>query len=191
MIKLKDTHFSIEEIESLLNFTYLPSLSFRDEEEKAMIRGLGNLKSVDPLAKQLGEKFSSHIASSYIAQVSIKHVNEEVGYGLFLEEDLSENAYLGEYTGIVRVNSRRYLEPLNNYCYRYPVEENLIIDATCGHLTRFINHSYNPNLEPLYAFIDGFYHLIFLTRTPLKKGTQLSYDYGKNYWYLRGSPHFI
>ena len=65
---------------------------------------------------------------------------------------------------------------------------NYVIDATNGNLTRFINHSYNPNLQPMYAFIEGFYHLIFLTIKPIKNGEQLAYNYGNNYWYLRGKP---
>jgi len=59
----------------------------------------------------------------------------------------------------VRENNRRYFEPLNNYCYEYPVPDSIgrsfVIDATQGNLTRFINHSYEPNLKPKYAFLKG------------------------------------
>ena len=99
---------------------------------------------------------------------------------------------MGEYTGIVRENVRIYFAPLNNYCYEYPVPDALgrsfVIDATRGNFTRFINHSRAPNLKPVYAFFDGFYHLIFLSLKEIQKGEQLSYDYGRNYWLLRSDP---
>jgi SET domain-containing protein len=63
-----------------------------------------------------------------------------------------------------------------------------VIDATKGNLTRFINHSIHPNLKPIHVFYEGFYHLIFLALRRIEKGTQLSYDYGKNYWYIREKP---
>jgi uncharacterized protein len=63
-----------------------------------------------------------------------------------------------------------------------------VIDATQGNLTRFINHSFTPNLRPVHVYYAGFYHLIFLAMQRIEKGTQLSYSYGKNYWYLRGKP---
>lgn len=120
------------------------------------------------------------------------HRNDDVGYGLYAEQAIEKDSYLGEYTGIVRKNDRRYLEPLNNYCYEYPIQDeigrNYVIDATSGNATRFINHSSSPNLKPVYAFIDGFYHLIFLALDRIERGTQLSYDYGTNYWYLRNPP---
>ena len=62
-----------------------------------------------------------------------------------------------------------------------------MIDATSGSLTRFINHSYTPNIKPMYAFFDDKYHLIFISLKPIQKGTQLAYNYGENYWALRGN----
>jgi SET domain-containing protein len=105
---------------------------------------------------------------------------------------LQKGIYIGEYTGVVRENRRVYFAPLNNYCYEYPVPDgigkNYVIDATKGNFTRFINHSYEPNLKPVYAFLDGFYHLIFLSLRVIQKGEQLCYDYGRHYWVIRPVP---
>ena len=116
---------------------------------------------------------------------------------MFVDESVTvftplKGQFLGEYTGIVRKNDRRYVEPLNNYCYEYPVPDSIgrshVIDATQGNFARFINHSSKPNLKPEYAFFDGFFHLIFITNRAIKLGEPLSYNYGSTYWYLRGLP---
>ena len=39
---------------------------------------------------------------------------------LTAEEEIPPRTYVGEYTGIVRKNNRRYFTPMNNYCYEYP-----------------------------------------------------------------------
>ena len=188
--------YTLHELQSHVGFFYLPKISFassRDEKEVKK-KGLFQLKNhkVCNKSQKLGKKYINLIENAYISKVSIRRLSENLGYGLFLEENLDAGSYVGEYTGIVRKNDRRYFEPLNNYCYEYPVLDSIgrsyVIDATQGNLTRFINHSYQPNLQPIYVFHEGFYHVIFITLHPIKKGSQLCFNYGKNYWYLRGNP---
>lgn len=177
-------------------FDFLPQIAFESEEERLDIlaRGLEKLRKgeVSQEALQFGEKYKKTIESDYAPKVSIRFVNERVGLGVFAEENLKEGSYIGEYTGIVRENNRIYFAPLNNYCYEYPVPDsigrNFVIDATKGNFTRFINHSFKPNLKPVYAFFDGFYHMILLTLRKVEKGEQINYDYGRNYWYVRELP---
>lgn len=188
--------YSIQELETHLNFKYLPQIAFETpaDQQDILERGVLKLKNneVNAEALELGTKFHRKIESAYIPQVSIRWMGASVGYGLFAEEDIEAGTYVGEYTGIVRKNDRRYLEPLNNYCYEYPVPDyigrSFVIDATQGNLTRFINHSSSPNLQPMHVFYEGLYHLIFIARRQIEKGTQLSYNYGQNYWYLRQKP---
>jgi len=183
-------------MEALLKFKYLPHIDFEtpadreDIKERGMRKWKNNGVSVE--SQELGARFIKEIENAYIPDVSIRWINEVVGYGLFAEENLEAGCFIGEYTGIVRKNNRRYFEALNNYCYEYPVpdyiDRSFVIDATQGNVTRFINHSFNPNLKPIHVFYDHFYHLIFLAISPIKKGSQLSYDYGQNYWYIREKP---
>jgi uncharacterized protein len=181
---------SIELIESLLAFKFLEKNSFEFKDE-VLKRGFRSNPTDEQVS--LGKKFASKIASAYIPDVSIRWIDEQVGYGLFTEEVIEAGSYVGEYTGVVRENDiRRYLEPLNHYCYQYPVDDSLgrnyVIDATSGNLTRFINHSFDPNLKPSHVYIDGFYHLIFIAMKRVEKGVQLFYNYGKNYWLIRPKP---
>ncbi len=180
------------------NYIYLPHIDFESAEDRDFIWQAGMEKwkkgEVKPEADRLGREFIQKIESAYIPTVSVRWINEKVEFGLFAEEDLKEGSYVGEYTGIIRRNDRRYFEPLNNYCYAYPIldeiERNFVIDATQGNLTRFINHSSSPNLEPTYVFYEGFYHLIFLATGKIRKGEQLFYNYGGTYWQLRDKPFY-
>ena len=191
---LLDGHLSsIEELEKRIPFKYVPLLSFESAEDvltRGQAKHQNNLVSHEAL--ELGQKYIEKINAAYIPHVSVRWISDKVGYGLFAEEKISEGSYVGEYTGIVRRNDRRYFEPLNNYCYEYPVDDEIgrsfVIDATQGNLTRFINHSSKPNLKPVHVFYDGYYHLIFIALREIQKGEELSYDYGESYWYLREPP---
>lgn len=187
--------FSIQDLEERLRFKYLPQIGFETPIAQQEIRIKGLEKQHTREALELGRHFIQKIEAAYIPRVSIRWINTHAGYGLFAEEDLAEGSYAGEYTGIVRKNDRRYFEPLNNYCYEYPVPDEIgrsfIIDATRGNFTRFMNHSFNPNLKPIHVFYDGFYHLIFLALRLIKKGDQLTYNYGQSYWYIREPPQLF
>lgn len=189
--------YTIAELESHLGFEYLPQIVFEtvEEQQEIRLRGLEKYQrgEVNAEAEALGNKFAQEIATAYLPSVSIRWLSVALRFGLFLEEDIAEGSFVGEYTGIVRANDlRRYFAPLNDYLYTYPVSDeigrNFVIDATKGNPTRFINHSSHPNLKPIHVFYEGFYHLIFLALRPIEKGTQLCYDYGHNYWHLRGRP---
>ncbi len=146
-------------------------------------------------AMELGQQFAEEIKRAHIVKASPSWINDKVGYGLFAEEVIQPGVFIGEYTGIVRKNNRLYMEPMNHYCYEYPILDSIgrsyVIDATKGNLTRFINHSETPNLRPAYAFLDGAYHCIFFSLCRIEIGTQLSYHYGKSYWYIRGAPELL
>lgn len=196
MNKFSLFQYSVEELEKSLKFKFLPQIAFETPQDQAdvLAKGMEKWKNneVSSEALELGSRFISQIEQSYIPHVTVRWINDAVEYGLFAEEPLLEGGYAGEYTGIVRRNDRRYLEPMNNYCYEYPVPDEIgrsfVIDATQGHLTRFMNHSFSPNLKPVHVFYQGFYHLIFLALKPVQKGEQLTYNYGQTYWYLRGPP---
>lgn len=196
LIMLDGIAYAIPELETMIPFKYLPANIYEDPAG-ILTRGQEKYrnKHVSLESVKLGKKFIKKIKTCYIPQVSLRWISDLVGYGLFAEEEIAQGSYVGEYTGVVRRNDRRYFEPLNHYCYEYPVEDEIgrhfVIDATAGNLTRFINHSSKPNLKPKHAFYEGYYHLIFIALCPIQKGDQLSYHYGENYWKLRDAPVHI
>lgn len=197
MLFLEKKLLTLSELEQKLGYRHVPLIQFENlvDEQEVYLKGLEQEKQgeVSAQALELGKQYHPLILDSYLSPASVRWVDEAVGYGLFAEETIEKGAYVGEYTGTVRKNNRRYFEPLNNYCYEYPVQDeigrNYVIDASQGCLTRFINHSFHPNLQPCYAYWQGYYHLIFLSLCQIEIGEQLSYDYGENYWYLRQKPH--
>lgn len=161
--------------------------------EEIRQKGVQKFEAGEVTEEQLlrGLLYRREIEQNTLPAVSLRACGEKVGWGLFAEKDLGKEAFVGEYTGIVRKNDEH--GTINNYLYGYPVLDDIgrqyVVDAKVeGNLLRFINHSKTPNLKPLYAFLDGFYHVILLTIQPIKKGDQLSYDYGDLYWYVRSPP---
>jgi hypothetical protein len=117
--------YPLEELETHLKFTYLPQIAFETPADKEEIRERGieqwRNNKVSAESQELGNRFIREIESTSIPDVSIRWLEEILGYGLFLEETLESGSYAGEYTGIVRKNDlRRYFEPLNNYCDLLP-----------------------------------------------------------------------
>ncbi len=187
---------NIRELENQFQFRYLAHNDFESGEERLRVLDLGLAKwrkgGVSGEAVELGRRFAKEIDGAVLAPMTICWISEAVGHGAFAGADLAEGAWIGEYTGVVRENDRRYLEPMNHYCYEYPVPDaigrSFVIDATQGNLTRFINHSREPNIQPKYAFKEGMYHCIFLALGPIAKEEQLTFDYGQSYWYMREPP---
>lgn len=194
-----DKYLTVAELEKHISFTYVPQIVFENEEDHQEIlrRGFEKHKRGEVSAKalELGEKYIDKILSGYMPIVSVRWVGEKVGYGLFAEEEIASGDYVGEYTGIVHRNDRRYFEPINDYYFEYPVPDDIgrsfVINALQGNLTRFINHCSQPNLKPVHVFYEGYYHLIFLAKRSIAKGEQLHYDYGSSYWYVRQPPETI
>lgn len=185
---------NIEDLQKQLQFTYLDHLEIQCAEEKEKILQDGwrheKEKKISDERIHHGIQFKQQIESCLTAKVSVRWISEDVGHGLFAEEDLKENSYIGEYVGFIRKNNEH--GQFNHYLFSYPVldniERNYVIDAFCGNLIRFANHSFQPNAKATYAYFSGLYHLILLTLKPILKGEQITYNYGKNYWYLRGTP---
>ncbi len=171
--------------EELFNFKYSSQLLFSSEQNKQEIAAnCPYLFRLDWLfgKSQLEEGFEKKLSNEEYAPTIVKWINEEKGYGLFAEKDLKQYAFVGEYTGLVRKIDNKHLK-INPYCFSYPKKlfgkQDFIIDALeVGNLSRFINHSDRPNLQPLWLNKEGFSHLIFYTNRPIKGDTELTFDYG-------------
>lgn len=182
--------YALERTYELLNFHYLPSLSFQHWKIETQIRTLcskADKKHLIPQSsKWLGQLHRQEILSPKIPPIAICWLNAIVGYGVFATQDLPAWSYIGEYTGILR-RRKLILSNINDYCFRYPVAswsfKYYTIDSeTYGNFTRFINHSDQPNVESLGVFCEGLYRIIVRTTRSIKKGEELCYHYGPLYW---------
>lgn len=131
-------------------------------------------------------RYQRKLVTGYTAPIVIKWIDDNLGWGAFAAEDIAENAFVGECTGVFRRLFPTHPDP-NPYCFHYPTKlwsrKVYIVDPLKeGNCMRFINHSDTPNLK-FYWFIDRrLQHLCFFSKRKIQKGEQLFYDYGKDYW---------
>lgn len=138
--------------------------------------------------RELADFFIHEISEGKIADVAIHWIDETFGYGLFANSDLPAGTFIGEFTGVVRQPSGP--DDRNAYCFHYPTRfwswDYFMIDALYeGNETRFINHSDTPNLKPLCLCKHRLLHIVFVADRDIKSGTELTYNYGKDFWIYR------
>lgn len=139
-----------------------------------------------PLEKiWMGIYFDKEIQTGTHPKVSIRFINESVGFGVFAEQRIPSCAFAGEYLGVVQERKKKKLKD-KIHTVGYTVWEKAkkyIIDAErMGNFTRFINHSAKPNLSLQSVYWRDIPRMIFVALKEIPEGTQLTFDYGAMYW---------
>lgn len=121
--------------------------------------------------------------------LAIQWIDSILEHGLFTTKSIESQTLIGEYTGTVRRVYRNQPD-LNAYCVKYPSRffswNYFVIDALKGgNALRFINHSDRPNLTPVWVLNRRLLHLAVMTQQFIPKNTQLTLDYGLDYWQNR------
>ena len=133
----------------------------------------------------MGVYFEKEICFGIHPPISIRYIDSEIGYGVFAEKPISSCAFVGEYTGMVRNKSVRWLKD-KRYCLRYNLwekKDNLTIDGELYvNFTRFINHSDTPNICLQSVYCNGLPRMIFLSLRAIREHEQLFFDYGPLFW---------
>jgi hypothetical protein len=188
-------HFREEDSLKHFNFRYIEGLKFQKlthlnwvskECDKCLLEE--NLRKQNSWKTHL---YGVDFAHKRVPKVYVKWINSLVGYGLFALEDIPAYTWIGEYTGVIRKRNR-HLDQYNNYIFGYVVankETPFVIDAqNQGNYTRFINHSDEPNLRSTWLVLDHLGHVILVAHKKILKHTQITYDYGVDYWKKRTAP---
>lgn len=144
----------------------------------------------------LHDRYHESIKQGAMAEFSIRVVSEDVGWGLFAEEALETGAFVGEYCGVVgpgkvfladgdKSAGREGFE--TDYAWDYPDawNEDILYEVNAreaGNELRYVNHSFDANLEVDHCLVDQHWILFFKAARPLVPGTQLTVDYGEEYW---------
>jgi hypothetical protein len=182
---------ALTEIAASFEFDYLSHLTFHSYDQlKEVVALCPYLLRFAFIAKEnhaWGQLYSRQIHQGVLGPVRLEWIDEVLGYGLFAEEDLDQHAYVGEYTGVVRSLDRHHS---TGYCLSYPTHilsrKALAVDAMQrGNLTRFINHSEEPTLIPRWAVDRNLVHQVLVASRHVKKGEQLTCNYGEDYWQRR------
>lgn len=142
--------------------------------------------AISPERIWMGIYFDIEIQTGAHPKVSIRFIDNEVGFGVFAEQRVPSCAFAGEYRGIVKAKKSKELKN-KVHCVKYTGwamgRKNFVIDAeTMGNYTRFINHSDKPNLSLQSVYWRGIPRLIFVALKEISEGTQLTFDYGTIFW---------
>lgn len=181
------------DFENFFFIKYLENLQFsRYEQFKKVLSSCPWILNKSILGKENREMaliFQNEISQSFVADTTIKWINDDLGYGLFANNDFPGETFIGEFTGSIKILNRKHASP-NAYCFHYPTRfwswDYTLIDAQKGgNETRFINHSDRPNLKPLCLCEKNLLHIVFISNTNIQKGDQLTYNYGQDFWRLR------
>lgn len=179
------TTIPLEYFEYLFKVKYRPTLTFDSQRSfKEVVDHCPYILRYPWIATEnyaLTKCYKTVLDNAYQSPVYIKWIDNTLQYGLFSEVDIEEGGYIGEYTGAVRRVFRRNRE-INGYCFQYPTKwwsyHYFIIDASNeGNLTRFINHSDQPNLRPVCLVENQLLHQVFIANKNISRDTELTFKY--------------
>ncbi|OGH98720.1 MAG: hypothetical protein A2X42_02225 [Candidatus Margulisbacteria bacterium GWF2_38_17] len=149
-----------------------------------------NMSVTDRLALILNylrnRKYYYFIDKGITANVYISYINERIGYGLFADEDIKKNSWIGEYSGRLHLANGKREE--SEYGWLYPTMKNNIftIEASkYGNYTRYVNHSFKPNVVARSIYFKDYWHFGYVAIKAISKNEQLLVNYGDFYWERR------
>lgn len=109
---------------------------------------------------------------------------DKKGFGIRADADIPPETFLIEYVGEVLNNKQfekragKYSKQKNRHYYFMALRSNAIIDATVkGNISRFINHSCDPNAMTQKWTINGELRVGFFSIRYIKKGEEITFDY--------------
>ncbi|KAG8042547.1 hypothetical protein G9C98_005181 [Cotesia typhae] len=109
---------------------------------------------------------------------------DKKGLGLRATADLDAGEFIMEYVGEVvdpkdfRKRAKEYSKDKNKHYYFMSLKSDQIIDATMkGNISRFINHSCDPNAETQKWTVNGELRIGFFNRRFIEAGEEITFDY--------------
>ncbi|CAK9810795.1 Histone-lysine N-methyltransferase SETD2 [Anthophora quadrimaculata] len=109
---------------------------------------------------------------------------ERKGFGLRAMVDLLAGEFIMEYVGEVvdpkdfRRRAKEYSKDKNKHYYFMALKSDQIIDATMkGNVSRFINHSCDPNSETQKWTVNGELRIGFFNKKFIAAGEEITFDY--------------
>lgn len=109
---------------------------------------------------------------------------EKKGYGLIASSYIPAGTFIMEYVGEV-LNSKQFEKRANDYSklmnahyYFMALSSDCVIDATKkGNISRFINHSCDPNAETQKWTVNGELRIGFFSKKPIMPYDEVTFDY--------------
>lgn len=99
----------------------------------------------------------------------------EKGWGVRSLEMIKKESLIAEYLGEVRLIDQSK-DKNNVYCLK--LNSNYIIDAqTKGNITRFVNHSCQPNARMETWCVNGLYRMVLTSKRDIMPAEEITFDY--------------
>ncbi|XP_029168249.1 histone-lysine N-methyltransferase SETD2 isoform X2 [Nylanderia fulva] len=109
---------------------------------------------------------------------------EKKGFGLRAVVDIMAGEFIMEYVGEVvdpkdfKRRAKEYSKDKNRHYYFMALKSDQIIDATMkGNVSRFINHSCDPNAETQKWTVNGELRIGFFNKKCISAGEEITFDY--------------
>ncbi|CCF75531.1 histone-lysine N-methyltransferase SETD2 [Babesia microti strain RI] len=143
--------------------------------------GICKLGDIDCGNRRLANYTQSKL---YISRV------EKKGYGVFASDYIYEGELVCEYTGEVtnhdlyqkRLLSRCFSElddGKHNHWYIMKIQKDVYIDSTrMGNISRYINHSCEPNCQSMPISYRGTIHMCIFSKRTINPNEEITYNYG-------------
>lgn len=176
---------------------YLPDIKVEKKIEKQFARSWKRMyRKKDPrISDYRKERFAAFFRTllrdgsdeRYCKRVEIRWIDAKVGFGVFAKEVIPPYSTLNQYTGIVMLD--REVDPNHDSTFSFTDLKNYSIDAMhAGNWTRFINHGEerHPKTNAIaweVCFEDLGPRIVFTSgKEGIKRGEQILYSYGDEYW---------
>ncbi|XP_050692390.1 histone-lysine N-methyltransferase SETD2-like isoform X3 [Eriocheir sinensis] len=109
---------------------------------------------------------------------------DEKGCGLRARSDLPPGTFIMEYVGEVfdtrefKRRRKEYARDMRAHFYFMALKSDQLIDATrMGNISRFINHSCDPNAETQKWTVNGDLRIGFFSKKHIEAGEEINFDY--------------
>lgn len=136
-------------------------------------------------------KYADQLRNGYLADIYVKFISDEIGYGLFANGPIKKGDLIAEFTGIIQNESDTndstwaWAYPYTAYNDGLGLSPMNVDGKYAGNALRFVNHSDNPNTEMKRIFLDGFIRSLYVSTRDIAQDEQISVSYGTNYWQNR------
>ncbi len=142
---------------------------------------------ISPSRRKIFSSFFKRLKSlgtdePFCKKVAIRFVNRKMGYGVFALEDIGRYALLNHYAGVLTKDSSIGLHNKSTFTFQEFPRYSLDAEKRAN-WCRFMNHSEEGNVLAWEYYLPEGPRIIYTAGSKgIKKGEQLLYSYGDDYW---------
>ncbi|XP_059623018.1 histone-lysine N-methyltransferase EHMT1 isoform X2 [Phlebotomus argentipes] len=116
-------------------------------------------------------------------------LGDQKEWGVRCLKEIPKGTFIAEYIGEVLSNVEADKRPVDSYFFGFDMSDYCIDANLYGNVSRFFNHSCNPNMIPIRVYFDHhdlrFPKIAFFATRNIAENEELTFDYGKNFWKVK------